>query len=138
MLRYNQSVNRRRAPVISVLPVRPEASEAFESTGVVGLRRLVKAFGDSELAQLLGVDQAQVSGWINGRDAMSFEMRCRVIDLAYVIDRALQLMAPEIVNDWLFGSEPLLGGARPIDALLLKGLAPLIRALDGIYAGAFA
>lgn len=124
--------------MISALAVRSDASSAFASTGIDGLRRLIRTFGNSGLARLLGVDRAQVSRWNHGKDPMSFDMRTRVIDLAYVLDRALQLMAPEVVEDWLVGSEPLLGGARPIDVLFLKGLAPLIGALDGIYAGAYA
>jgi uncharacterized protein (DUF2384 family) len=39
---------------------------------------------------------------------------------------------------WLVGSEPLLGGARPIDVVVTEGAAPVIRAIDGIAQGAFA
>ncbi len=123
--------------MVSSLVVRQEAGRAFARAGIESLKRLVKAFGGSGLARLIGVDRVQVSRWHKGEDDLSYEMRKRVVDLAYVMDRALQLFAPEIVGQWLLGSEPFLGNARPIDVLLLKGPAPLIRALDGIYAAAY-
>ena len=39
---------------------------------------------------------------------------------------------------WLVGSEPLLGGARPIDVPVTEGAAPVVRAIDGIAEGAYA
>ncbi len=39
---------------------------------------------------------------------------------------------------WLVGQEPFLDGSRPIDVLAIRGVAPLIEALDGIDAGAYA
>jgi uncharacterized protein (DUF2384 family) len=39
---------------------------------------------------------------------------------------------------WLLGSEPLLGGARPIDVLVSEGAVPVVRAIDGIAEGAYA
>ena len=65
-------------------------------------------------------------------------MRRRIIDLDYVFVRVLRLFDGERARLWLIGSEPLLGGARPLDVLTLRGPAPLIRALDGIEAGVFA
>jgi len=129
-------MQRHRVPAISALAVRREAGAAFSQSGVESLRRLVKAFGTSGLSRLIDVDRAQVSRWNHGKDTMSFEMRRRVVDLAYVMDRALQVFASEVVGGWLLGSEPFLGGARPIDVLLLKGVGPVVRALDLIFAGA--
>ena len=55
-----------------------------------------------------------------------------------VISRALHEFEPELALMWLLGSEPLLGGARPLDVLALQGSAPVLRALDGIVQGAYA
>ena len=46
--------------------------------------------------------------------------------------------AAAVAAMWLVGSEPLLGGARPIDVLAQQGASPVIRAIDGISQGAFA
>jgi len=39
---------------------------------------------------------------------------------------------------WLVGSEPLLGGARPIDVPAMEGAGPVVRAIDGIATGVYA
>jgi hypothetical protein len=55
-----------------------------------------------------------------------------------VLTRAFQLFAPAVAAQWIIGSEPLLGGARPIDVLALRGIAPVIEALNAIEDGAYA
>jgi hypothetical protein len=47
------------------------------------------------------------------------------MDLDYVFVRVLRLFDGERPRLWLIGSEPLLGGARPLDVLTLRGPAPL-------------
>lgn len=139
MLSYNGfEMKRQRVPKISMLTVRAAAYEEFERTTRAAIRRIVVAFGNSEAARLLGVDRAQVTRWSRGSDSFSAEMRPRITDLDYILNRALQVFAPDVVGQWLVGSEPFLGGARPIDVLSLKGPAPLIHALDAIVQGAFA
>ena len=55
-----------------------------------------------------------------------------------ILTRILRVYGHEVAAMWLIGSEPLLGGARPIDVLVTEGAAPVIRAIDGIAAGAYA
>ena len=62
----------------------------------------------------------------------------RISALNEVITRALRQFEPDLATMWLLGSEPLLGGARPLDVLAIEGSAPVIRALEGIAQGAFA
>jgi uncharacterized protein (DUF2384 family) len=62
----------------------------------------------------------------------------RIVDLHDVLTRILRVYGREAAAMWLVGSEPLLGGARPIDILVLEGAAPVIRAIDGISQGAYA
>jgi uncharacterized protein (DUF2384 family) len=62
----------------------------------------------------------------------------RIIDLHDVLTRILRVYAREAAAMWLVGSEPLLGGARPIDVLVTEGAASVIRAIDGIMQGAYA
>lgn len=69
---------------------------------------------------------------------MSFEIGRRIVDLHDILNRIIRIYHPDAASMWLAGSEPLLGGARPIDVLVLEGAAPVIRAIDAIAQGAFA
>ncbi len=55
-----------------------------------------------------------------------------------VVSRLLSMMAPESALLWLEGSEPLFGGARPIDVLTIDGPGPVLEALDALEQGGFA
>ena len=102
------------------------------------LARVVDALGNNAAARLLGADRAQVSRWGSGREPIGSEMGRRIVDLHDILTRILRVYPREAAAMWLVGSEPLLGGARPIDVLVLEGAAPVIRAIDGIAQGAYA
>jgi uncharacterized protein (DUF2384 family) len=102
------------------------------------LARVIEALGTNAAARLLGADRAQVSRWNAGMEPISSEMGRRIVDLHDVLTRILRVYPSEAAALWLVGSEPLLGGARPIDVLVLEGAAPVIRAIDGIAEGAYA
>jgi uncharacterized protein (DUF2384 family) len=102
------------------------------------LNRVISALGTNATARLLDADRGQVSRWINGKEAIGSEMARRVVDLHDVLTRVLRVYGREAAALWLVGSEPLLGGARPIDVLSIEGAAPVIRAIDGISQGASA
>lgn len=101
------------------------------------LERIIAAFGTNGTGRALDVDRAQVTRWAQGA-AISPEMSRRIVALNEVITRALRQFKPSLATIWLLSSEPLLGGARPIDVLAAEGSAPVIRALEGIAQGAFA
>jgi uncharacterized protein (DUF2384 family) len=96
--------------MIEGLAVKPDAPQAFD-TGEK-LSRLVKSFGQNATAEL--------------------------VDLEYVLDRALRIFYPDEAGPWLTQPEPLLGGAIPLNVLVLRGAAPVVAALTRIGAGAFA
>jgi len=102
------------------------------------LARVVEALGTNAAARMLGADRAQESRWTAGSESISCEMGRRIVDLRDVLTRILRVYGREAAAMWLVGSEPLLGGARPIDILVLEGAAPVIRAIDGISQGAYA
>jgi uncharacterized protein (DUF2384 family) len=102
------------------------------------LSRVIEALGTNAAARLLGADRAQVSRWNAGLESIGGEMGRRIVDLHDVLTRILRVYGREAAALWLLGSEPLLGGARPIDVLVLEGAAPVIRAIDGIAEGAYA
>lgn len=102
------------------------------------LARIVEAVGTNAAARLLDTDRAQVSRWGVRGEAISAEMGRRIIDLHDILTRILRVYSRAAAAMWLVGSEPLLGGARPIDVLAQQGASPVIRAIDGISQGAFA
>ncbi len=102
------------------------------------LARIIDALGTNAAARLLGADRAQVSRWRARAELVSAEMGGRIVDLHDVLTRILRAHNRDAAAMWLVGSEPLLGGARPIDVLAMEGAAPVIRAIDGIMQGAYA
>jgi uncharacterized protein (DUF2384 family) len=123
-------------PVGNVITLRPSADALADVRPL--LSRVVGALGTNGAARLLGADRAQVSRWGSGAEPVSAEMGRRIVDLHDVLTRILRLYNREAAAMWLTGSEPLLGGARPVDVLVLEGAASVIRAIDGIAAGVYA
>ena len=102
------------------------------------LAQVVQALGTGATARLLGADRAQVSRLTAGKEAIGSEMGRRIADLHDVLTRILRVYSRDAAAMWLVGSEPLLGGARPIDVLVMEGAAPVVRAIDGMAAGDYA
>lgn len=123
-------------PVAKRISFRDQAQGLADVTPL--LARIIEALGTNAAARLLGADRAQVSRWAAGTENVGQEMGRRIVDLHDVLTRILRVFGPEPAAMWLVGSEPLLGGARPIDVLVSEGAAPVIRAIDGIAEGAFA
>lgn len=116
--------------------MRPAAEALADVSPLLG--RIVEALGTNATARVLGVDRAMVSRWSSGTEPIGVEMGRRVVDLHDILTRILRVYGPEAAAMWLVGSEPLLGGARPIDVLVMEGASPVIRAIDGITQGAYA
>jgi uncharacterized protein (DUF2384 family) len=123
-------------PTAKVVVLRHSAGALADVTPL--LARVIEALGTNAAARLLGADRAQVSRWNAGTESIGSEMGRRIVDLHDVLTRILRVYGREAAAMWLVGSEPLLGGARPIDVLALEGAAPVIRAIDGIAEGAYA
>jgi uncharacterized protein (DUF2384 family) len=123
-------------PTAKAVVLRQSADALADVTPL--LARVIEALGTNAAARLLGADRAQVSRWNAGIETIGSEMGRRIVDLHDVLTRILRVYGREAAALWLVGSEPLLGGARPIDVLVLEGAAPVIRAIDGIAEGAYA
>jgi len=123
-------------PSARVVVLRQSADALADVTPL--LARVIEALGTNAAARLLGADRAQVLRWDAGTESIGSEMGRRIVDLHDVLTRILRVYGREAAAMWLVGSEPLLGGARPIDVLVLEGAAPVIRAIDGIAEGAYA
>ena len=123
-------------PVAGTIHLLPSATTLADVRPL--LSRIVEALGTNATARILGIDRAQVSRWSAGKEPIGAEMGRRIVDFHDVLTRILRVYAREAAAMWLVGSEPLLGGARPIDVLVTEGAAPVIRAIDGIMQGAYA
>jgi uncharacterized protein (DUF2384 family) len=123
-------------PVVKTVALRPAAKSLADVAPL--LTRLLEALGTNAAGRLLGADRAQVSRWAAGTESIGQEMGRRIIDLHDVLTRILRVYGREAAAMWLVGSEPLLGGARPIDVLVTEGAAPVVRSIDGIAEGAYA
>ena len=129
-------VPRRWIPATGTIHLRPSADALADVRPL--LARIVAALGTNATARVLGVDRAQVSRWGGVSDSIGAEMGRRIVDLHDILTRILRVYNREAASLWLAGSEPLLGGARPIDVLVIEGAAPVIRAIDGIMQGVYA
>jgi uncharacterized protein (DUF2384 family) len=118
LLSYNEVVgqpNRKtRAwiPTAKVVILRQSADALADISPL--LARVVEALGTNAAARMLGADRAQVSRWTAGTESIGSEMGGRIVDLHDVLTRILRVYGREAAAMWLVGSEPLLGGARPI------------------------
>jgi uncharacterized protein (DUF2384 family) len=132
-----QSNRKTRAwiPTAKVVILRQSADALADISPL--LARVVEALGTNAAARMLGADRAQVSRWTARTESIGSEMGRRIVDLHDVLTRILRVYTREAAAMWLVGSEPLLGGARPIDILVLEGAAAVIRAIDGISQGAY-
>jgi len=99
------------------------------------LERIVASLGNNATARLLGLSPAVVSRAKRGGE-MSAETARRISGLHSVLTRAMVVFEPRVAVEWLTaGREPLLGDARPIDVLALRGPGPVLDALESIEAG---
>lgn len=119
-----------------MIQLKPSAPAHFGV--IVKLRRVVDSLSLTAAANVLGVDRSQLNRCLKGKEAIGVELSRRIIDVEYVLDRALHVLHSDEVGPWLTEPEPLLGGSIPINVLTIKGTGPVVSALDGVAAGAFA
>lgn len=91
----------------------------------------------AQLADLLGVNQSQVTRWLQGAglDVVNAE---KVDLLEMVWANLLRLYEREAALAWLSGINPLLGDRRPIDLIRLGRAEELMRAIRAERADSFA
>jgi hypothetical protein len=91
----------------------------------------------ARLADLLGVDRAQVTRWLRGGgiDPLNAE-RLDLLDLVW--SSLLRLYDRDAALAWLSGLNPHLGDRRPIDLIRLGRAEELMRAIRAERADSFA
>ena len=123
MRRASATEPRTWRPEAKTIQFRPQADGLADPLPL--LLRVIDALGTNAAARLLDADRAQVSRWSSNKESIGPEMGRRIVDLHDVLTRVMRVFNRDVAAAWLLGSEPLLGGARPIDVLALEGAAGL-------------
>jgi transcriptional regulator with XRE-family HTH domain len=91
----------------------------------------------AQLADMLGVSRSQVTRWLRGAgiDPLNAE---RVDLLELVWSSLLRLYERDAALSWLFGINPRLGDARPIDLVRAGRTEELMRAIRAERSDSFA
>jgi uncharacterized protein (DUF2384 family) len=108
----------------------------------VAIVRKVEALRDdfrtaSRVADLLGVDRAQVTRWLRGA-GIDLQNAERIDLLELVWSNLLRLYEREAALAWLEGVNPFLGDRRPVDLIRQGRTEELMHAIRAERADAFA
>jgi hypothetical protein len=99
---------------------------------------LSRDFGSQRrLAELLGVNAAQVTRWRRG-EGIDDVNAARVDLLDLVMAHLLRLYSTEAAERWLLGLNPSLRGRRPIDLIRRGQTRDVLDAIANEHAGSFA
>jgi transcriptional regulator with XRE-family HTH domain len=100
---------------------------------------LKEAFGNqSAVADVLGVDRASVTRWLQGKDSPDLENEERIAGVRYVMIRLTRILKPQIAESWLKGINAHLDNKRPLDLLRDGRIAEVISAIEQMEAGSYA
>lgn len=92
--------------------------------------------GDAQLADALGVAQAEVEQWKAGQIPSDDKLR-RLRDLATIVARLAEYYDAAAIPDWLHGQNPDLGGRQPVELLREGNLADVLSAAEAQISGAY-
>jgi uncharacterized protein (DUF2384 family) len=103
----------------------------------VATQEKVKALGEDfsslrEVADVLGVDVAQISRWRRG-GGIDEANALRVDLLEFVMSQLLRIYDRQTARDWLFGLNPHLGDRRPLDLIRAGRVHEVIAAVEAEY-----
>ena len=88
------------------------------------------------VAELLGVSAEQVSRWRRG-GGIDLPDAERVDLLEFVLARHSRIYEPEVVEKWLLGFNPRLGGRRPFDVIRGGGIRDVLVVIADDRAGGY-
>ena len=98
----------------------------------------VSVFGSANgFAEWLKVNRSQLARGQQGQ-RMRGEPAWRAVGLAAVVAALLQFLEPEVVPDWLQGTNAHLNHQRPVDLLRDGHVAAVMAAVEAERAGSFA
>lgn len=94
--------------------------------------------GPTTVARVLQVAKSQPGRWERGLETPSADSARHVLDLDYVLSRLEQVYGSDTAHVWLTSPNAFLGGAHPMDVLMLEGPSAVIEAIDATVAGSYA
>jgi uncharacterized protein (DUF2384 family) len=106
-------------------------SEASVEAGAVALG------SRAALADWAGTHRSQITRATHGQE-IGGEAGWRITSLAAVVTALLSIYEPAAVSGWMHGSNPHLGGRRPLDVLAEGNVASVMAAVQAARTGVFA
>ncbi|WIG19365.1 hypothetical protein [Kocuria rosea] len=103
---------------------------SIEIVGEGGLFRSRESTYTAELSRLLGVPRTLHALWRKGGHTPPTQTAQQLLDLDYVMNKAMQIWPRKAALDWMTGTNDYLDGARPIDVLKERGPAEIVQALE--------
>ena len=86
--------------------------------------------GGGNLAAMLGVNASQTSRWAKGDERPGPQVAPLLIDLEHVLARVRLVWSEPAATVWMTSANARLDGACPADVLALRGVGPVLEALD--------
>ncbi|MEB3052129.1 hypothetical protein KV112_20680 [Mycolicibacter sp. MYC123] len=103
----------------------------------IKIASLSRDFGSKRrLAELLGVDRAQVTHWQRGQ-AIDDTTAQQIDLLELVMSHLLRLYSVQAAQLWLLGMNPSLGDRRPVDLIRHGKTREVLDAIDNERASSF-
>lgn len=93
---------------------------------------------DAKVAEVLGVNRAQVKRWREGETEPGPENADRIVGLDAVVELLSGWLEPSVIEDWLWGMNAHLGDRRPVDLLRQGNLSEVIAAIEAFKSGSYA
>ncbi len=122
-------------------PERPRARHRTKNSPHLAAARLDsirRAFpSDAAIADVLGMSRSQLGRWRAGQTPDP-ENAHRLAALDVVISLLSGYLEPEVIGDWLRGTNPLLGDRTPLFLLQQGRLAEVVAAIEAEQSGGFA
>jgi transcriptional regulator with XRE-family HTH domain len=100
---------------------------------------LREVFGNqSAVADVLGVDRASVTRWLQRKDSPDLENEEKIAGVRYVMIRLSKIFKPQVAESWLKGINAHLDNNRPLDLLRDGRITEVISAIEQMEAGSYA
>lgn len=125
-----------RAPTARPADARRAAAKSFYAARLESARRGFPS--DAKVAEVLGVNRAQVKRWREGKTEPSAENADRVVGLDAVVELLSGYLEPSSISKWLWGTNAHLGDRRPVDLLRQGNLSDVIAAIQALKSGSYA
>lgn len=95
------------------------------------------ALHESEVAELLSTTPQTIWRWKKGETRPQPQLRERLSDLLWIVDRLSAVYEPDDAKFWLYARHPLLQGNRPADRIRRGEIEAVLALVDQLHTGAY-